>query len=172
MRATTAAVCLLWATREASAVSRRPLAAAIGADGRIQDIPENLYPRDWIFTQKFDEAGNEKWRRDGSIRVTLHKSRLVKFHGNGSLRGIWNHKTRRPQYLEIELPLDKKNTEYLVYRVTVRTGKYFNNALQFEEGEVRRVTTEMPAKEITRNIGTFTVKPVVPRPMVDRSLQL
>lgn len=47
-----------------------------------------------------------------------------------------------------------------MYRVNVKPGRFFNNAIQFEEGEIRRVTTFVPTKETTERLGKFTVKPV------------
>lgn len=73
--------------------------------------------------------------------------------------------------MEIELPLDKESMRYLVYRVNVRPGRFFSNAIQFQGGEMTLVTVSLGAKEVKKEIGSFTVKPVVPKPMVDRTLQ-
>lgn len=74
----------------ANALSRRPLASTLNAEGRLQDVQEYMcaplptvlgrppppksdlrrYPRDWIFTQEFNKAGKEPWRRNGKAIIS------------------------------------------------------------------------------------------------------
>ena len=87
------------------------------------------------------------------------------------MAGIWNHKSKRPEYLEIELPITKDESTWLRYTVPVHTGKFFNNAVRFDEGTIELNTAFVPTGDQRKKIGTFTVRPVAPKPMVDRNLR-
>ena len=105
------------------------------------------------------------------MRVNLDKNRVARFRGAGKLRGIWNHKDEKPGYLEMELPLNKEDSRYLLYKANCGPGKFFANAVAFDEGKIYEVTSFVPTKETTREVGTFTVRPVTARPMLDRTLR-
>ena len=91
--------------------------------------------------------------------------------GAGRLQGIWNHKDAKPGYLEMELPLNKDDSNYLLYTANCKPGKFFSNAINFEEGTIYEVSSFVPTKETTKEVGKFTVRPVTARPMLDRALR-
>ena len=104
--------------------------------------------------------------------MSLEKTRIAKFRGAGRLRGIWNHKGEaKPGYLEMELPLNKADSHYLLYKATCGPGKFFSNAVAFDTGKIYEVSSFLPTKETTKEVGKFTVRPVTARPMLDRALR-
>jgi hypothetical protein len=109
--------------------------------------------------------------RAGPVRVSLAKDRIARFRGAGRLQGIWNHKDAKPGYLEMELPLNKDDSNYLLYTANCKPGKFFSNAISFEEGTIYEVSSFVPTKETTKEVGKFTVRPVTARPMLDRALR-
>ena len=80
--------------------------------------------------------------------------------------------TKKPNFLELELPLNKADAKYLLYQVNCRPGKYFDNAVNFdEEGTIYEVTSFVPTPETMKPVGKFSVRPIAARPMLDRSLR-
>lgn len=104
------------------------------------------------------------------MRVTLKRNRVADFRSL-RLSGIWNHKPKRPAYVEIELPITKDESTWLRYTVPVTTGKFFSNAVRFGEGTIELNTAFVPSAGQTKVIGKFNVRPVAPKPMVDRNLR-
>ena len=141
----------------------------VGDDGQAKRLFESMFPREWVFEQQFEGRG--KGRKNGSVRVKLDKSRIAKFRGG--LKGIWNLKeTKKPNFLELELPLNKADDKYLLYQVNCRPGKYFDNAVNFdEEGTIYEVTSFVPTPETMKPVGKFSVRPIAAKPMLDRSLR-
>ena len=141
----------------------------VGDDGQAKRLFESMFPREWVFDQQFEGRG--KGRKNGSVRVKLDKSRIAKFRGG--LKGIWNLKeTKKPNFLELELPLNKADDKYLLYQVNCRPGKYFDNAVNFdEEGTIYEVTSFVPTPETMKPVGKFSVRPIAAKPMLDRSLR-
>mmetsp|Transcript_12915 Transcript_12915/g.41638 ORF Transcript_12915/g.41638 Transcript_12915/m.41638 type:complete len:166 (+) Transcript_12915:32-529(+) len=146
-------------------------AAGVGDDGQEKKLQEYMFARDWIFEQDFAEGARKSWRRSGPVRVSLAKDRIARFRGAGRLQGIWNHKDAKPGYLEMELPLNKDDSNYLLYTANCKPGKFFSNAINFEEGTIYEVSSFVPTKETTKEVGKFTVRPVTARPMLDRALR-
>ena len=141
----------------------------VGDDGQAKRLFESMFPREWVFEQTFEGRG--KGRKNGSVRVKLDKSRIAKFRGG--LKGIWNLKeTKKPNFLELELPLNKADDKYLLYQVNCRPGKYFDNAVNFdEEGTIYEVSSFVPSPETMKPVGKFSVRPIAAKPMLDRSLR-
>ena len=141
----------------------------VGDDGQQKMLFESMFPREWVFYQQFEGRG--KGRKNGAVRVRLDKSRIVKFRGG--LKGIWNLKnTKKPNSLELELPLNKADDCYLLYQVNCRPGKYFDNAVGFdEEGTIYEVSSFVPTPETMKPVGKFSVRPISAKPMMDRSLR-
>ena len=141
----------------------------VGDDGQAKRLFESMFPREWVFEQQFEGRG--KGRKNGSVRVKLDKSRIAKFRGG--LKGIWNLKeTKKPNFLELELPLNKADDKYLLYQVNCRPGKYFDNAVNFdEEGTIYEVSSFVPTPETMKPVGKFSVRPIAAKPMLDRSLR-
>ena len=141
----------------------------VGDDGQAKRLFESMFPREWVFEQQFEGRG--KGRKNGAVRVKLDKSRIATFRGG--LRGIWNLKeTKKPNFLELELPLNKADDRYLLYQVNCRPGKYFDNAVNFdEEGVIYEVTSFVPSPETMKPVGKFSVRPIAAKPMLDRSLR-
>mmetsp|Transcript_14309 Transcript_14309/g.42699 ORF Transcript_14309/g.42699 Transcript_14309/m.42699 type:complete len:164 (-) Transcript_14309:38-529(-) len=151
------------------ASARRP---KVGEDGQVKRLYESMFARDWIFDQTFTGKGRARWRRSGPVRVTLDRERGARFRGAGRLRGIWNQKDgQQPSYLEMELPLNRDDSRYLLYKADCRPGGYFDNAIEFDEGTIYEVTSFVPMPETTREVGKFSVRPVTARPMLDRGLR-
>ena len=141
----------------------------VGDDGQAKRLFESMFPREWVFEQQFEGRG--KGRKNGAVRVKLDKSRIAKFRGG--LKGIWNLKeTKKPNFLELELPLNKADDKYLLYQVNCRPGKYFDNAVNFdEEGTIYEVSSFVPTPETMKPVGKFSVRPIAAKPMLDRSLR-
>jgi len=150
------------------AAVRRPLATLHG-DGRKRQVQEYMFNRDWFFDQEFYVDGRERWRKNGEVRVSLKRTRIAYFK-NG-LKGIWNYKQTKIPYMEMEIPLNKEDSKFLLYKADVKTGRYFSNSIEFSPGTIYLITSFVPTKETTQEIGSFTVKPAVPKPMVDRNLK-
>ena len=127
----------------------------VGDDGQAKRLFESMFPREWVFEQQFEGRG--KGRKNGSVRVKLDKSRIAKFRGG--LKGIWNLK-------------ETKKPNFLVYQVNCRPGKYFDNAVNFdEEGTIYEVSSFVPTPETMKPVGKFSVRPIAAKPMLDRSLR-
>ena len=71
----------------------------------------------------------------------------------------------------MELPLNKDDSCYLLYTANCKPGKFFSNAVAFEEGTISKVTSFIPTKETTTVVGKFSIRPVTARPMLDRALR-
>ena len=89
--------------------------------------------------------------------MKLDKSRIAKFRGG--LKGIWNLKeTKKPNFLELELPLNKADDKYCTLSSN-ETGKYFDNAVNFdEEGTILRRRPSCPSIETAA--GRVSVRPI------------
>mmetsp|Transcript_17094 Transcript_17094/g.51011 ORF Transcript_17094/g.51011 Transcript_17094/m.51011 type:complete len:174 (-) Transcript_17094:26-547(-) len=159
------------------AAARRPrrlaaVGSTVGEDGQKKVLFESYFAREWLFDQKFSDGARAKWRKSGPVRVKLDKTRVAAFRGAGSLRGIWNHKAdAKPNFLEMELPLNRADDHYLLYRANCKPGRFFDNAVTFEEGVIYEVTSFLPSRETMTEVGRFSVQPATSKPVLDRKLR-
>ncbi|KAH8098288.1 hypothetical protein SO694_000164120 [Aureococcus anophagefferens] len=147
-------------------------AAGVGDDGQEKKLQEYMRVGRRPGAHRHAIAATGQTRdAAGPVRVSLAKDRIARFRGAGRLQGIWNHKDAKPGYLEMELPLNKDDSNYLLYTANCKPGKFFSNAINFEEGTIYEVSSFVPTKETTKEVGKFTVRPVTARPMLDRALR-
>ena len=127
-----------------------------------------MFPREWVFEQQFEaEAREEKTEQSEEARQVADREVPRRFE-----RDLEPKETKKPNFLELELPLNKADDKYLLYQVNCRPGKYFDNAVNFdEEGTIYEVTSFVPTPETMKPVGKFSVRPIAAKPMLDRSLR-
>jgi hypothetical protein len=73
-------------------------------------------------------------------------------------------------HLELEVPLNRDDSHYLFYTIPTKAGYNIPSAVRFFQGEIYEVSDYLPTEETMKKVGTFTLKPVIQRPIIDRNL--
>ncbi|KAH8067526.1 eukaryotic translation initiation factor 2-alpha kinase [Aureococcus anophagefferens] len=140
-------------------------AAGVGDDGQEKKLQEYMRVGRRPGAHRHAIAATGQTRdAAGPVRVSLAKDRIARFRGAGRLQGIWNHKDAKPGYLEMELPLNKDDSNDLLYTANCKPGKFFSNAINFEEGTIYEVSSFVPTKETTKEVGKFTHNAIMQNP--------